>query len=396
MRSIQWKQLGSSLEDAPPYSGSLVLTGSLTVSGSINLNNSLVGDVRTSQSYSNPTWITSLAWTKITSTPTTLAGYGIVDAQPLLTNPVTGTGTAGQLAFWNGTTAQTGSNTLIWDNSTQKILLAKSGFESQQSEIYVDTDTSNTNVRALYIVPPANSNRIFFGRSGKTAYSLNLSNVSNLEGVPAFMTADSTVFGGNGSFSVFRNGDMMLFNASSPSVGGFRWFITNSYSNTTSSTERMRLFDTGNLLLQNGGTYTDAGFRLDVNGTARIVSTLEIDTIDNGTGDFATISPAGVITRRTPAQTLDDIGASSVTQVTGVVVPSGSFNLVTGFYEASIANAGILETSIVDIIPTTGSYTVVKNAEFLPETDSSTGSVKVYCVNAPASDITVTLNIVNT
>ena len=39
-----------------------------------------VGDVRTDGSYANPSWITSLAWSKITSTPTTLAGYGITDA----------------------------------------------------------------------------------------------------------------------------------------------------------------------------------------------------------------------------------------------------------------------------------------------------------------------------
>lgn len=35
---------------------------------------------RLSQVYSNPTWIGSLAWSKITGTPTTLAGYGITDA----------------------------------------------------------------------------------------------------------------------------------------------------------------------------------------------------------------------------------------------------------------------------------------------------------------------------
>ena len=36
--------------------------------------------VVTTGSYSNPAWITALAWTKITGTPTTLAGYGITDA----------------------------------------------------------------------------------------------------------------------------------------------------------------------------------------------------------------------------------------------------------------------------------------------------------------------------
>jgi len=35
--------------------------------------------VLTSGSYSNPSWITGLAWSKVSSTPTTLSGYGITD-----------------------------------------------------------------------------------------------------------------------------------------------------------------------------------------------------------------------------------------------------------------------------------------------------------------------------
>jgi len=41
-----------------------------------------------------------------------------------------------------------------------------------------------------------------------------------------------------------------------------------------SNTEKMRIFNNGNLLLQNGGTFTDAGYRLDVNGTARVSTSL--------------------------------------------------------------------------------------------------------------------------
>lgn len=45
---------------------------------------------------------------------------------------------------------------------------------------------------------------------------------------------------------------------------------TNNYINfRTAATDRMRIFSTGNVLIQNGGTYTDAGFRFDVSGTSR-------------------------------------------------------------------------------------------------------------------------------
>jgi hypothetical protein len=47
-------------------------------------------------------------------------------------------------------------------------------------------------------------------------------------------------------------------------------FFVGATYNATSSNQIARFFSTGNLLIQNGGTFTDNGFRLDVNGTARV------------------------------------------------------------------------------------------------------------------------------
>ena len=62
-----------------------VSTGtSITINGTtydLSANRSWsVGDLLSSGSYSNPSWITALGWSKITGTPTTLSGYGISDA----------------------------------------------------------------------------------------------------------------------------------------------------------------------------------------------------------------------------------------------------------------------------------------------------------------------------
>lgn len=58
-------------------------TRTLTINGSafdLSANRTWnVGDLLSSGSYSDPSWITSLAWSKITGTPTTLSGYGITD-----------------------------------------------------------------------------------------------------------------------------------------------------------------------------------------------------------------------------------------------------------------------------------------------------------------------------
>jgi hypothetical protein len=58
-------------------------------------NHASAGYASTSGSYSNPAWITSLAWSKITSTPTTISGYGITDGVTTATTITAGTGLSG-------------------------------------------------------------------------------------------------------------------------------------------------------------------------------------------------------------------------------------------------------------------------------------------------------------
>jgi len=82
-----------------------------------------------------------------------------------------------------------------------------------------------------------------------------------------------------------------------------------------------------------------------------------------------------------------------VTQVTGKTVATGAWSLVSDVYEASISDAAILSTSIVDVIPNNADASVIRTAGLLPRTDSSSGSVKIYATSAPTATITVTLNI---
>lgn len=66
-----------------------------------------VGDLLSTGAYSNPTWLSSLAWSKITGVPSTLAGYGITDAytQTQINN------------FFAGSTVITGYNKTNWDSA---------------------------------------------------------------------------------------------------------------------------------------------------------------------------------------------------------------------------------------------------------------------------------------
>ena len=54
-----------------------------------------------------------------------VSSNGVFDAlatkQNVITNPITGTGANGQVAFWNGTNSQTGDNGLFWDNTNKRL-----------------------------------------------------------------------------------------------------------------------------------------------------------------------------------------------------------------------------------------------------------------------------------
>jgi hypothetical protein len=78
-------------------------------------------------------YLTSTDWTTFNAKQTALSGTGFVKIsgttisydnstyQPLLTNPVTGTGTSGQVTFWNGTNSITSDGGFLWDNTNKRL-----------------------------------------------------------------------------------------------------------------------------------------------------------------------------------------------------------------------------------------------------------------------------------
>jgi ABC-type Fe3+-siderophore transport system permease subunit len=69
--------------------------------------------VKTSSTYANPSWLTSLAWSKITGRPTTLAGYGITDAPQKDGTGATGTWPISVSGSSGSVTGQTATGTAL-------------------------------------------------------------------------------------------------------------------------------------------------------------------------------------------------------------------------------------------------------------------------------------------
>jgi hypothetical protein len=217
-----------------------------------------------------------------TKYPTTLAvSTALAGKQNTLTNPITGTGTSGQVAFFNGTTTQTGDNGLFWDNTNKRLGIGTNAPDAPLKVV--------TNLDVVPIITEGYSNSpdvasVILNRRGRGT-----------------STSPLAVQSGNVLGGIFATG----YNGSSwnaPNTAAIRIFASQNYTTSnqgseiefantpngsTSRTARLRIFNTGNVLIQDGGTFTDAGFRLDVNGTARVQGELTVNGVQIGLGGGA-------------------------------------------------------------------------------------------------------------
>jgi hypothetical protein len=177
-------------------------------------------------------------------------------------NPITGTGTSGQVAYFNGTSSLT-SNAAFAFTPTSQLLVNNS--VTAASAIARGTNltptlvaAANSDVLVGLDINPTFTNGAFTGVTNWAARFQGRVDVgANFIGnLPTNQYLHFT--GGSGEYR-FVNG------------GGSGWFYT--WCQNSSTTERMRLSSSNNLLI---GTTTDAGFRLDVNGTARVQSNTTI------------------------------------------------------------------------------------------------------------------------
>jgi hypothetical protein len=216
-------------------------------------------------------------------------------AIPSLSGYVTGSGVAGQVTFWDSTTNITGSNNLFWDAANARLGIG-----------------TNSPTRKLHVVGTS----VLFQNAG--TFELDLLNTTSGNYLRAVAGATDSNIGTiqNIPFSVIMNGTR---------VGQF------------TSTN-------GNLILQNGGTFTDAGYRLDVQGTARV----------SGAATFSNL--AGTGTRLVVADTNGLLSTQSIGS--GVVTGTGTTNYLAKWTSGSaIGNSLIYDDGTNVGIGTTTPFT---------------------------------------
>lgn len=234
--------------------------------------------------------------------------------QSALTNPVTGTGTTNYLPKFTG--ASTIGNSQVFDNGTNvgignatpsdklNVVVSANGnntrFDGPTSGLIFQTNATTTDIISYGGTTPAYRN-LNFSASASTNMTLTTTGNLGLGVTPSAWSLGTTLqigstygtinFSGTsgilGIVNAYYNGSSYLrqntgtafsleYNIASGNSLVWRMGSSDSAGTTTSLSSVMALFNNGNLLITNS-TLTDAGYKLDVNGTGRFSDKVTIN-----------------------------------------------------------------------------------------------------------------------
>jgi hypothetical protein len=162
------------------------ITGTFT--GNLTGNaDTVTNGVYTTGSYSNPAWITGLAWSKISSTPTTISGYGITNAVVTdAANTITAASASTKPLVIKGATSQS-ANLQEWQNSAGSLVgyISASGSAIWYGNCIVSGDLrvgTATYFNAALSTLARSSNEIGQVIRGASSQSVNLQEWQNSSG----------------------------------------------------------------------------------------------------------------------------------------------------------------------------------------------------------------------
>lgn len=159
----------------------------------------------------------------------------------------------GDSPTWTGTHTFASGVVNVYD----KLALKTTGQAGDATAFEVITDPANPAVRALRILPPANSGRVYIGKSGQAAYALNLQYCSNIEWCPPVsVPANGIVLGSDTATSISRSADGTQIGANHPGDGGLTIYHAASWASIAASQLVARIHRTSGISFY--GTNTSA------------------------------------------------------------------------------------------------------------------------------------------
>ena len=170
------------------------------------------------------------------------------------TTPIT-SGTIGRVLFQGtGDVLQQSAN-LFWDNTNNRLGI---GTATPANQLHV-TGSSNTSYLGITSGVGIQSNSVGSGLITAVANAPSDPTAGISGGANFGFNASATNFYGMGLATLRSSKYDIWFQTGVTNGGGYRWYF--------GTTEKMTLFTSGNLAIN---STTDAGYKLDVNGTARV------------------------------------------------------------------------------------------------------------------------------
>jgi hypothetical protein len=222
-------------------------------------------------------------------------GDGSLDStsyQPLLTNPITGSIATGQVAFGTAAGVIGGDAGLFWDNENKRLGVgtiipsAKIQLNTNLAEdLFSIINPSSDQTRRFLIktIDEGRGTQVLITNRNSTASLLVGSNSgSNVNGIGLLRLDQEYGIGGIGNSTAIRTkGNLVPEQNNVNDLGRTNRFYRSGFFATS-------VVSLGHILIN---TTTNAGFRLDVNGTARIVGATRIDNLA-GTGTRMVVADA--------------------------------------------------------------------------------------------------------
>ena len=331
-------QLGDAADDTQTLYGTVVVpTGSLTVTGSVIATSGFTGSLLGTSSYTP----TLDQVTTAGSTTTNFITIGGLTA----TGSVTASGALARANYLN--------NTLI-ASANNDVLVGLDINPTINTGSFTGVNSFAARLSGQVLLSTNNAGLLGRLTGGTTINLLNVDNTNNILIGSAFNSGGNTLLYSNNNLTVYQYPSNVL-------------------------TQRMTLFGvTGNLLLQNGGTFTDNGFRLDVNGTARIQNQLTTTGSITASSTYA----RGVYFNQTlvAAANNDSLAALEINPT----FTNGSFTGVRNNWINLVGNAAIngsnqiyLRTGNVDVLFASSAETQLKSISTTLPLKFSTGTTQV-------------------
>lgn len=248
-------------------------------------NEALIYESSTSL-WKNKTIATALGFTPVPTTRTiTINGVTFdlsADRTYTIAAGISGSGASGQVTYWTGASSVSGSNNLFWDNTNGRLGIGTnapiSRIETFNNSLYV------AGAFSMYSNTTSDESLFYFRRGRGTLASPLIVSTGDVIGSIRFAVQKSTTI------------NDVNTNAKIESVveanGADLRFHTNNSGIANAISEKLRIYGNGNVVLQNGGTFTDAGQRLQVYG----------DTLLRGSG--STISTTALTVQNSSSTNL--------------------------------------------------------------------------------------------